>query len=136
MGKYYHSGATDGSLGVLDYICQGNETEQKLSNIMLLERILHVRKSAPIPQAETFSCMRKWGKSEGRDAFFLSFFSLLVCFSTDLSAAYSVYTNWLQICSFIIKVGMTSIHGDTLPCPCFLTSCAHLARHAGHASMA
>lgn len=38
-------------LGGLDYICQGNETEQKLSNVMLFERILHVLNSAPLQQA-------------------------------------------------------------------------------------
>lgn len=90
MGKYYHSGATDGSLGVLDYICQGNETEQKLSNIMLLERILHVRKSAQIPQAETFSCMRKWGKSERRDAFFFFFLVVFPRFKCSLQCLHQL----------------------------------------------
>lgn len=38
-------------LGGPDYICQGNETEQKLSNVMLFERILHVLNNAPFQQA-------------------------------------------------------------------------------------
>lgn len=38
-------------LGGPDYICQGNETEQKLSNVMQLERILHVLNNAPFQQA-------------------------------------------------------------------------------------
>ncbi len=45
-GKYYHSEqmCSKGweSFGVLDYICQGNETEQKLSNIKLFKYIPRV----------------------------------------------------------------------------------------------
>lgn len=62
-------------LGGLDYICQGNETEQKLSNVMLFERILHVLNHAPFQQANRdFSCQRKWLKCDKRDAVFLLFF--------------------------------------------------------------
>lgn len=37
--------------GGLDYICQGNETEQKLSNVVPFERSLHVLNGAPFQQA-------------------------------------------------------------------------------------
>lgn len=46
-------------LGGLDYICQGNETEQKLSNVMLFERILHVLNSNK--PAATFFCEKQNG---------------------------------------------------------------------------
>lgn len=66
-------------LGGLDYICQGNETEQKLSNVMLFERILHVLNHAPFQQANRdFSCQRKWLKCDKRDAVFLFFLNQLV----------------------------------------------------------
>lgn len=38
-------------LGGLDYICQGNETEQKLSNVMQFERILRVLNNTPFQQS-------------------------------------------------------------------------------------
>lgn len=40
------------SFGVLDYICQGNETEQKLSNIKLFQCIPHVLNTAFFREAE------------------------------------------------------------------------------------
>lgn len=53
-GKYYHRKHMRSkgweSFGVLDYICQGNETEQKLSNIKLFKCIPRVLNTAFFPQ--------------------------------------------------------------------------------------
>lgn len=52
--KYYHGEhmCSKGweSFGVLDYICKGNETEQKLSNIKLFKCIPHVLNTAFLPR--------------------------------------------------------------------------------------
>lgn len=57
LGKYYHKEHMRlkewDSFGVPDYICQGNETEQKLSNIKLFKCILPVLNTAFCPAAES-----------------------------------------------------------------------------------